>query len=194
MKSRNNLIGNIVPLLVIGIVFSFYSGSLYAITMNKDMLSRTETLNQVNTDSSASKKINVALNSGFLECLAVSVGYPLSDNWQIAIKGNFVAHQGRSLGGPPSGKGIGLRITKRFNEWFLFNYVSLEPTYLLVAFRNRINSKDYNGSLLELNAGHEILEQKSIHFFWAIGGALSLIKTEHPMFFPTLKLGINYQF
>jgi hypothetical protein len=45
-----------------------------------------------------------------------------------------------------------------------------------------------------LGIGNESIEKSEFNFSWSIGGIISVVKKDKPLYSPGLKLGINWNF
>jgi len=135
---------------------------------------------------------------GFLEFAVLGFGHRISDSWSLAFKLNGVIHSGKRFMFPTAA-GLGLKVSRFFSERQVLgelhmNVVNAEPALLI---RTNIAGLPYiglNGFSFEVTLGYENSNDTGLHFFWLIGGVFSSAKKVSPLYFPSLKLGLNWNF
>lgn len=184
-------------LFILFLVYSFFcSSSSFAISKTKHFQSSKETETALDSSKSldsakAESKYCIAVSVGFYELSALRIGYQINEEWGISIKGNFVS-QGFFNTNHTYGRGIGLRVSRTFPQWLIFNNISVEPTYITKAYID--DGPDASGAILEINTGTEITNRKGIHFFWSAGYSWRFVEKEGAWNKFSFKLGMNYLF
>ncbi|MDI6786655.1 MAG: hypothetical protein QMD92_08100 [bacterium] len=131
---------------------------------------------------------------GILEVLSIGIGYQISKNTAISIKGSGTWIGSSALGFPSSGMGLGFKLSYYkpilfFNN-FSFEYISYLSTTL--DWVHRGYKPLFKGSYFDFNLGKETIDECGFNFFWAIGFCISAAKEAHILYFPSLKIGLNF--
>ena len=129
---------------------------------------------------------------GLFEVINIGIGYQISHELAFSFKyaGTWIGYSNIL---PSSGDGVGIKISYFPKQWIV-NTISAEYISYLnlsVDYDRRINSVT-KGNYFELNIGNENIDKSKLKIYWAVGFGLSAAKTVSTLFFPSLKVGINY--
>ncbi len=147
--------------------------------------------NEFSTDQNDStRKVYVYAGIGLLELYNIGIGYQVSPEIAFSFK-----YAGTNIGYgyilPSAGNGVGFKISY-FTPLWIFNNMSVEYiSYLNLGLDRKINSVT-KGNYFELNVGNENIDKSKLKIYWAVGFGLSAAKTVSTLFFPSIKVGINY--
>lgn len=139
----------------------------------------------------STRNLYVHTGVGLLEIFNIGIGCQISPDIALSFiySGTWIGYS--SFNFPSSGTGIGIKASY-FKKFLFFNNISTEfVSYLNLSLDRKINSVT-KGSYFEITAGNENIEKSKLKIHWAIGVGLSNAHTVSTLFFPSLKIGINY--
>lgn len=153
---------------------------------------QTDSQNEFSPEQNDSiRKVYVYAGIGLLEVYNIGIGYQFSHELAFSFKyaGTNIGYANYNI--PSIGNGVGFKISY-FAPLWIFNNISAEYiSYLNLSLDSKINSVT-KGNYFELNVGNENVDKSKLKIYWAIGFGLSAAKTVSVLFFPSIKVGINY--
>jgi hypothetical protein len=153
---------------------------------------QTDSQNEFFKDKENSiRKVYVYAGVGLFEIFNLGIGYQVSPELAFSFKyaGTWIGYANFNI--PSTGTGVGVKIS-HFSKLWLFNNISAEYiSYLNLTLDRKINSVT-KGNYFELNVGNENVDKSKLKIYWAIGLGISDAHTVSTLFFPSLKVGINY--
>lgn len=148
----------------------------------------------LNKNNESVRKIFIYTSLGVLEVLSIGIGYQISKNAAMSIKGSGTWIGSSTFNIPASGMGLGFKLsyykTILFFNNFSFEYISYLSTTL--DWDNLSNIPLFKGSYFDFNLGKETINECGFNFFGAIGFYSSATKKSHVVYSPSLKFGLNY--
>jgi len=127
---------------------------------------------------------------GFLEFLVLGFGRQINDDWAVSIKFNEVFLSGGFIG-PNAAYGVGIRFSYFLRQDFsLFNAIHIEPTYLADFFGPHRGKRE--GLSFQIAIGDEEKQKRGISLSWSLGGVVSSATGSPPLYFPSAKIGLNW--
>ncbi len=136
----------------------------------------------------STRNVFVYAGIGLLEIYNLGIGYQISPELAFSFKYAVTWIGAGILGG---GGGVGIKISYFPKQWII-NTISAEYiSYLKLSLYEKINSVT-KGNYFELNIGNENIDKSKLKIYWAVGFGLSAAKTASILFFPSIKIGINY--
>ena len=142
------------------------------------------------TNEMGSRKYFLSFNLGFLEAIGMGLGYQYSNSWGFTGKISVQNREQNVL----AVSGIAVRIARYFTTALIFNNISLQPTVILFNKENQKYKLGMKGFSFEAGIGNESIKSSELNFFWSVGGIISVVRKEKPLFSPSLKLGLNWNF
>ena len=136
------------------------------------------------------RKYYLSFNLGFIEGLGLGFGYQSSDIWSFTGKISFINRDNQFL----ALNGIGMRIARFITTSLPFNNINVQPTVMLFEKKRYSYLFGIQGYSFEIGIGNESIKKSELNFAWSIGGILSVVKKRRPLYSPSLKLGINWNF
>lgn len=146
---------------------------------------------EVSSNKDSTRNVFVYSSVGLLEIFSLGIGCQVSTDIALSFKysGTNIGYANFNL--PSSGTGVGVKVSYFTKQW-IFNNISAEYiSYLNLELDRKINSVT-KGNYFELNLGYENIDKSKLKIYWAVGFGLSDAKTVSTLFFPSLKIGINY--
>lgn len=162
---------------------------------NKDAL-----LNYYTNESIEEKVQNIRSGSiffgiGIVDVFSLGVSKQINNELSISLKGAGV-WVGSGYYVPNSGGGVGFKLGYHFKLFFV-NIATIEiiPLLQLKYYRPDKPIKSLiKGYYFDVNIGKEKINEQGLSFFWAFGFCLSAARYESLLYFPSLKIGLNYNF
>ena len=136
------------------------------------------------------RKFYLTFNTGILEVIGLGFGYQYSDEWSFATKVSLASREQLAF----SVSGLGVRAARFFSTSLPFNNINVQPTVVLITRKGRSFHFGLNGFSFEIGIGNESIRKSELDFFWSLGGIISTIKKNKPLYSPSLKLGLNWNF
>ena len=152
-------------------------------TIQNDTTSKTKS-------ESDRRKFYLTFNTGILEVIGLGFGYQYSDEWSFATKVSLASREQLAF----SVSGLGVRAARFFSTSLPFNNINVQPTVVLLTRRGRSFHFGLNGFSFEIGIGNESIRKSELDFFWSLGGIISTVKKDKPLYSPSLKLGLNWNF
>lgn len=181
-------------IIIICLIFSSCPYAQYSLT-NESLrvnLSRLDKLDSATQSDSITDKreFYLSFNSGFLEVIGLGFGFQHSNEWSFTTKVSLASKRQDAY----SVSGIGIRAARFFSTSLPFNNINIQPTVIMLI--RKVHSYDFglNGFSFEIGIGNESIKINRLDFFWSLGGTITTIKKEKPLYTPSLKLGLNWNF
>ncbi|OGU30977.1 MAG: hypothetical protein A2057_04445 [Ignavibacteria bacterium GWA2_35_9] len=152
-------------------------------TIQNDTISETK-------PESNTRKFYFSFNTGFLEILGIGFGYQYSNEWNFTTKVSLESREQLVF----SLSGLGIRAARFFSTSLPFNNINVQPTVMLLTRKGLSYHFGLNGFSFEIGIGNESIKKSQIDFFWSLGGIISTVKKDKPLYSPSLKLGLNWNF
>ena len=150
-------------------------------TIQNDTTSKTKS-------ESDRRKFYLTFNTGLPEVIGLGFGYQYADEWSFIPKVSVDRRVSLFTGG------LSLRLVRFFSVNLPFNNINVQPTVVLLTRRGRSFHFGLNGFSFEIGIGNESIRKSELDFFWSLGGIISTVKKDKPLYSPSLKLGLNWNF
>lgn len=97
---------------------------------------------------------------------------------------------------PNSGSGFGFKFSY-YKPLLFFNNLSFEYITYLTTTLDWVSIGSnlfFKGNYFDFNVGRENIDDYGFNYFWSIGSCISAAKNTNVVYFPSLKIGVNYNF
>jgi hypothetical protein len=139
------------------------------------------------------RKIFINSSVGILlEIASFGLGYQISDNLAVSIKGH-AGFIGKAANGAT---GLGFKVSHYFSKSGL-NCVNLESILYFYSGLEDLSPRIYSllkGAFFDLNIGKENISDSGFSIFWSLGIGISMAKEADVLALPSFKIGVNFNF
>jgi len=171
-----------------------------SLSQNNSLSLNRYDFNSIEQENKNEKKVrNIFLFSsiGVLEIISVGIGYQITDNFSLSLKGSVTGFEGGAFNVPNSTKGLGIKLTY-YCPFIFLNTISFEYTLHLDAnfdyLGRRIHKPSLKGSFFDFNIGKESINEAGFNFFWSVGFCINSVKYVQILYSPSIKIGLNFNF
>jgi hypothetical protein len=179
------------------IPFNLYSQKLNINQSVQSLISINSFEKNAVIDSSMNQRTHrkIFIYSGIgiiLEMASFGVGYQISDNLALSIKGH-VGFVGNAANGAT---GWGFKVSRYFPKSGV-NCVNLEGIIYFHSGLEDLSPRIYSlfkGAFFDLNFGKENISDSGFSIFWSLGIGISMAKEADVLALPSFKIGVNFNF